>query len=184
LEETAQMIDLNQQLVELFNKERMLAFFDFQVKFGGIEPLSGLCKISRPKGVGQQSQYLSLLFLIDTPNYAAWKHVDLFAKDIDWNGLKGELPGVETVLSIPHLNQGTGIYFKEADIYLNSSVVIVKDYVLNKLYPAVLKVTGLQGGELVFWDDVPERKEGLKGSASEKESSRSILETLKDLFGR
>lgn len=177
------MIDLDRQLLDLFNKERMLAFFDFQVKLGEAEPHSGLCKVSQPKGGGRQSQYLSLLFLIDTPSDTAWQQVDAYAGHLDWNAFERELPGVETVLPIPHLHGGAGIYFKEVDIYLNSSVFIVKHYVMNHLYPAVLRVMGLKGGEVVFWDDVPERKQGLQDFALEKDPSRSVVERLKDFFG-
>ncbi len=177
------MIDLDRQLLELFNKERMLAFFDFRVRLGDAEPLSGLCKISQPKGGGQQSQYLSLLFLIDTPDESAWHRVDAYTEHLGWDAFMRELPGVVTVLPIPHLHRGAGIYFKEVDIYVDSSVTIAKHYVMDKLYPAILRVAGLTGGEVVFWDVVPEDKQELQGFALEKESSCSVVQRLRDFFG-
>ncbi len=177
------MIDLDRQLVELFKKEQMLAFFDFRVPLADAEPLSGLCKISQPKGGGQQPQYLSLLFLIDTPSAMAWQQVDKYAGHLEWDGFRHELPGVETVLSIPHLHRGSGFYFKEVDIYLKGTATLSKHYVLNKLYPAIMKVMRLTGGEVVFWDDVPESRQKLQGFAVEKEPSRSVVERLKDFLG-
>ena len=177
------MIDLDRQLLDLFKKERMLAFFDFRVHLGDAEPLSGLCKISQPKGGSQQPQYLSLLFLIDTPDDTAWQQVDAYTEHLDWNAFMRELPGVVTVLPIPHLHRGAGIYFKEVDIYLDSSVTIAKPYVMSTLYPAILRVVGLTGGEVVFWDVVPEGKQELQGFALEKESSCSVVQRLKDFFG-
>lgn len=177
------MIDLDRQLLELFKKERMLAFFDFRVHPGGAEPLSGLCKISQPKGGSRQSQYLSLLFLIDTPNATDWQQVDDYTGHLNWDALMRELPGVVTVLPLPNLHRGTGIYFKEVDVYLNITETIVKHYVLNKLYPAILRVMKLTGGEVVFWDDVPESKQELQGLALEKEGSPSVVARLKDFFG-
>ncbi len=177
------MIDLNQQLIDLFNKEEMLAFFDFQLSLSGNEPVSGLCKISRPKDTDQHTQYISLLFLIDTPNGAIWEHVNAYAENIDWSKFEAELPGIETVLSIPHLHHGTGIYFKETAIYLKSDAAASKYYVSNKLYPAILKIMGLRAGELVFWEDLPETKHQLKSVLAEKESSQSMLSRLKDFFG-
>lgn len=177
------MIDLDRQLLELFKKERMLAFFDFRVQLGDAEPLSGLCKISQPKGSSRQSQYLSLLFLFDTPQAADWQQVDDSIGRLDWNAFLSELAGVVTVLAIPPLHRGTMIYFKEVDIYLDSGVAIGKRYVINELYPAILKVMKLTGGEVVFWDGVPEDKQELQGFAFEREPSRSMVARLKEFFG-
>ena len=177
------MIDLNQQLIDLFNKEEMLAFFDFGLSLSGNEPVSGLCKISRPKDTDHHTQYISLLFLIDTPNGAIWEAVHAYADNIGWSKFEAELPGIETVLSIPHVHHGIGIYFKETAIYLNSDAAASKYYVSNKLYPAILKIMGLRAGELVFWEDLPETKHDLKSVLAEKESSQSMLSRLKDFFG-
>jgi hypothetical protein len=177
------MIDVNQQLIDLFNKEKMLAFFDFRLNLGGNEPVSGLCKISRPKGTGEQAQYISLLFLIDTPNDAVWQEVDAFARNIDWRTFRGEMPGVQTVLPIPTRHQGAGIYFKETDIYLNSEVVVSKAYVASKLCPAISRVIGLRAGELVFWDDLPEKKQAIRGVNPEEEPGQSLFSRLKDFLG-
>jgi hypothetical protein len=177
------MIDLKEQLLDLFKKEQMLAFFDFQLRLGGNEPLSGLCKISRPKGSGEQGQYISLLLLIDTPNETVWRQVDTFTNAIGWNAFRGEMPGVQTVLPIPNFHRGAGMYFKEADIYLDGDVVVSKGYVSTKLYPAILRVIGLKGGELVYWENVPERKQEFTDIAPEKESSQSLFGKLKEFFG-
>jgi hypothetical protein len=178
------MIDVNQQLIDLFNKEKMLAFFDFQLNLGGDEPVSGLCKISRPKGTGEQAQYISLLFLIDTPNEAVGQQVDAFTRNIGWNSFRGALPGVQTVLPIPTRQQGAAIYFKEADIYLNHDVVVSKAYVASKLYPAIAHVTGLRVGELVFWDDLPEKKQASHCLVPGGKTGQSIISRLKNFFDR
>ncbi len=178
------MIDLDRELLELFNKERMIAFFDYQVPQGEAPPLSGLCKISQPKSGTRQSRYVSLLFLMDTPDDVARQQVEAYVGWLDWNTFQHELRGVETVLPIPQVHKGSGIYLKEVDIYLDSGVSIVKQFVLNQLYPAILRVMRIRGGELVFWDDVTENRQGLQDLALEKESNRSIVERLKDFFQR
>lgn len=177
------MIDLDQELLELFNKERMIAFFDFQVFPDKGDPCSGLCKISQPKSGSRKSRYISLLFLIDTPHDMAWKHVDAYAGRLDWNAFQHELPGAVTVLPIPHLHRSTGIYFKEVDIYINSSVSTEKRYIANQLYPAVVKIMGLKGGEMVFWDDIPENRQELQRVTIERESNPSLVERIKNFFG-
>jgi len=177
------MIDVNQQLIDLFNKEKMLAFFDFRLNLSGNVPVSGLCKISQPKSTAERAQYLSMLFLIDTPNEAVWQQVEAFARNIGWNSFLREMPGVQTVLPIPTRHQGTGIYFKETDIFLEPDVVVSKAYVASKLYPAISKIIGLRAGELVFWDDLPEKQQAIRGMRSEQEPCQSLLSRLKDFFG-
>jgi hypothetical protein len=177
------MIDLKKQLTDLFNKEHMLGFFDFRFSPGGSEPLSGLCKISRPKGSDERGQYVSLLFLIDTPNESLWRQVDAFTNAVDWNGFRARMPGVQTVLPIPTQHCGAEICFKELDIYLDNSVVVSKAFVMTKLYPAITHVMGLKAGELVYWDDLPESKRGFESLASDQEAPRSILEKVRDFLG-
>lgn len=177
------MIDVNQQLINLFSKEEMLAFFDFRLHLGGNEPVSGLCKISKPKSTAEEAQYLSLLFLIDTPSEAIRQEVDAFAKNIGWDSFRREMPGVETVLPIPTRHQGTGIYFKETDIYLKSEVVVSKAYVASKLCPAISMVVGLRPGELVFWDDLNEKKQAIRRVIPVEERDRSIFSRLKEFLG-
>jgi hypothetical protein len=177
------MIDLSRQLTDLFNKEQMLAFFDFRFTPVGHEPVSGLCKISRPKGTGEQTQYVSLLFLIDTPNDESWEHVNAFVNLINWEAFRRELPMVDTVLSIPHLIHKTDIYFKETAIYLSSNFAVSKYYVSSKLFPAISKVVGLQAGELIFWEDLPESKQEIRHLVPEKGPSHSLVARLRDFFG-
>ncbi len=176
------MIDVNQQLIDLFNKEEMLAFFDFQLRLGGNKPESGLCKISTPKGTEQHAQYISLLFLIDTPAPAAWEQVHAYAESIKWDNLKSELPGIETILSIPHQHHGIGIYFKETAVYLARDVVVSKYFVSSKLYPAVVKVMGLHAGEMVYWEDSPERNQKTTSVVPGTEPT-SLLMRLKEFLG-
>lgn len=177
------MIDLDRELIELFNKEQMIAFFDFQVTRGEGAPNTGLCKISRPKSGARQSQYISLLFLIDTPEKSDWQQVDAFLGNLDWNTFQHELPGVVSVLPIPHLDKSSCIYFKEVDIYLTNSVSLGKSYVKNLLYPAVLRVMEINCGEMVFWDDIPECKPEVQGLSTENKSPGSIVERFKNFFG-
>jgi len=55
---------------------------------------------------------------------------------------------------------------------------------MNQLYPAISKIMGLKGGEMFFWDDIPEGKKELQGFTTEKELPRSIVERIKNFFGR
>jgi hypothetical protein len=170
------VIDAHKQFVDLFKKEEMLAFFDFLLPLAENRTAAGLCKISRPKGDLQQGRYLALLFLIDAPDEALREEVTAYAKRIPWNHLAELAPGIETVLSIPDLHSGSGFYYKETDLYVSGKVELSKAYVVSKLFPAILRVTGFSARELVFWEDVPAEARG--------EAPNSFKERLKDLFLR
>lgn len=173
------MIDLTRQLIELFNKEQMLAFFDFHIYPGGNDAVSGLCKISKPRGTDQQTQYVSLLFLIDTPDDAVWESVNAFIESIEWHAFEHELPGTGIVLSILHMFHASGMYFKETAIFLGNNIRISRQFVREKLYPAISRVMGLTAGELIFWEDLPETKQEIKQIALERVPSQSFVARLK-----
>ena len=65
------IIDLRQELIDLYAGEHMLAFFEFTLECPGSEALSGLCRIARPKPHRSTLCYLSLIFLVDTYDSAS-----------------------------------------------------------------------------------------------------------------
>lgn len=194
---SANRIDLDQQLNDLFNKEQILAFFDFQLKWKGGEPVSGLCKISRPKVGESRSKYFSVFFIMDTPNERVRKHVRGFVNGINWNSFRRTSPGVKSVFPIPYRTISSEIFFAEADIYVSKSTEINKSYIITCLYPALRKIAGLKAGELIFWDDLlqEQRKptpsfghpseggdtEIRNDTMTKKEIVRSLIQKLKEM---
>ncbi len=177
-------IDLHQEFIELFRKEEMLAFFDFQSKTDKDAPFSGLCKVSKPAPGKSDSMYLSLLFIIETPEEQLWRDVAAWFDAIDWEGLSSRLPEFESVLSIPYsLESFTGNFFQEVDVYLKKGTVLSRSYVLGTLYPAVRTVAGIEAGEPVFWEDLPNRDRGATtqntGSAR---NGGSLISRLQEFF--
>ncbi len=146
------MIDLDTELRNLFHKEQVLAFFDLQLPNGADPPLTGVCSISKPKTDQKAAHYFSLLFLIDTSPTAGWERIHEIFKQVPWELLAQRIPGVETVLSLPHLRPGGESYCQEIDIFLQTGSVLSKGYVRSRLVPAVTQLCGCQPGEIVFWD--------------------------------
>lgn len=153
------IVDVRRQFIQLFAKEEMLAFFDFSLVLGERGSVAGLCKIAKPRGTPQGDSYLSLLFLIDAPDEETQEQVTRYARGIPWKDLERHLSGVQTVLSIPHLRPGMGFFYKETDIYFSGRKDLSKPFLSGSLFPAILKVTGFTAQELVFWEDLGERKE-------------------------
>ena len=63
-------VDIMQECAALFNQEDTLAWFDFQLACGGGKPVEGLCRIAHPKKSGSGKEYISLIFVVDTPDTA------------------------------------------------------------------------------------------------------------------
>ena len=64
-------IDVAQEIIDGYARERMLAFFDFPLPGDGGASISGLCRISGPERDDPAMQYLSLSFVVDTPDDGA-----------------------------------------------------------------------------------------------------------------
>lgn len=101
------IIDLKQQLIGLFEKEEVLAFFDFELMVDPGLSVQGLCKISEPKVGASMSNYLSLLFIVDVINDATEAKVDSYINGIFWHEFKKRLNGIDMIVRIPHVNYGT-----------------------------------------------------------------------------
>lgn len=172
-------IDLHQQFIEVFNREEMLAFFDFRAETGRDCFATGLCKISKPKEGASNTHYFSLLFIIETPDEETWRTVDAWFSSIDWETLRSCLPEFESVLSIPFtLQQFTGNFFQEIDIYVREDTPPSRSFILGALFPAVRSVSGMEAGEPVFWEDLPSSSTGQKPESR----NASFLERLQDLI--
>jgi|GEM_PF-1578512 hypothetical protein len=177
------VIDLDKELSELFTREELFGFFDIGVPLADDKTVSGLCKISKPKGGASKPKYFSLLFVIDTQDRETWGEVDRYMGRIDWSGFARVSGNVQDALPMLSKSFGSGNYVKEVYIYLQSVSGFSKEYVFNKLFASIPAVTGLEVGSLTFWDDLPET--GPQPSAPKstgKSSGSSLLGKLKDLF--
>ena len=179
------VIDLRQQVVDLFNKEEMLAFFDFSLEVGGTGTATGLCKVSRPKRAKSQARYYSMLFMIDTPDAAMRRDIGMYMGRVNWQGLADEIPGVESVLSMRGVDLGPTVFFQETDVYVKQGTDVTARYIANDVYPAVVKAVGLRPGELVFWEDLPVQEKAIESKVmSAVKTGHSPLKEIRELLGR
>jgi len=149
-------IDMGKQLQDLLKTEEMLAFFDFQFESETGKTISGLCKISRPKEGKAQSKYVSLLFIIDTPEGEGARDVIARLRDISWDGLKGHLAGFADALPLPSLDVGSGDFVvSEVDLYVADDVELDKRYVAEELHPAITRITRFSAEPPVFFAEAP-----------------------------
>ncbi|MDQ5984369.1 MAG: hypothetical protein CSYNP_00064 [Syntrophus sp. SKADARSKE-3] len=176
------IIDLKQQLIDLFDREEILAFFDFQLAIRSNENIQGLCKISEPKKGQAASYYLSLLFIIDTTDDAIEGLVDAHIKATSWVDFKHFVKGVNMVVPLPHVRNETRHCLKEVEIYFDGNTRITRPYIAHELYPAILRVFRCIGGELVFWEELSSEKKQLKIDPGHHEGNRSLIDMVVDYF--
>lgn len=174
-------IDLYREFIDVFRREEMLAFFDFQAETEHHGTLSGLCRISRPKPGRSDSLYLSLLFIIETPDKQVWREACERFDAIDWDRIGDRLPEFESVLSMPFsLREFTGSHFQEIDIYLRNDAVISRPFITGTLCPAVCHAARITAGAPLFREDLPDSAGGL----TVENGGDSLVSRLRDYFKR
>ncbi len=146
-----QPIDIVREFVDLYGREDMLAFFDFSVERPGKEALSGLCRISKPKSGGAKMQYLSLTFVVDTPDEEARTAVAEVLERIDTDRVKHAVAEVSEVVCMPSIASSVQSYVTQADLLLDAEPD--RPLIVQRLLPAIRRIMGVKPTELVWWAD-------------------------------
>jgi len=170
--------DLKQQLIGLFDKEKVVAFFDFRLVVDQNESVQGLCKISESKEGEAKSNYLSILFIIDIIDGATEEKVDKLIKGISWSGFEANLWGISMIIPMPYVKHDSQHYLKEVDIYLSTNTQVSRSYIIDNLYPAIIKILGCKGNELIFWEELPVEKKHLKITDVQRKMDGSLIERI------
>lgn len=147
-------IDIVQEFAELSSKEDFLAFFDFTLARPGRQPVSGLCKISKPKSGGGQPKYLSLTFIVDTPDDDAGNRIDDVLRTMADSELQRTLPQVTEVVLLPSISSDHDTYVRQTDVLLAPSIDPGRFFVAERLVPAICSATQFTITEIVWWDEM------------------------------
>ena len=170
-------MDIKQLTLDVLKTEEMLAYTIFNAVVEDAPPLEGFCKISRPKKVGKLN-YFSVFYIIDTPDEISRGAAIRLTSKIDWKLLRKMLPEVESEMGIP-CQRSTDYLFMEREIFMNNPEYLSKEYVFRTLYPALARLTGFRGNDLLFWDT--ETKPNVSTSLGAKEN-RSLIDRIKAFF--
>ena len=174
-------IDILQEFVDLYGKEEMLAFFDFAVERPGKEPVSGLCRISRPKSGGKM-QYLSLSFVADTPDEEAYATIGAVLKRIDSDGLHRAVAEVSEVVSMPSVGGSSQSYVAQADILLDTAPD--KQFIALRLLPAIRRLMQVKPTEVVWWAEPEVPATTSPRPAAAAESGTSLVGSIKSYLSK
>jgi hypothetical protein len=151
-------IDILQDFASLYAREEMMAFFDFGIDRGGAPPVSGLCRLSKPKNPRAGGQYLSLTFVVDTPDDAARGAAQAALDRIAPEPLRSMLPEVREVVAVPSIDTTPESYVVQLDLMMHADPT--RPFLSGQLVPAIARLSGLKVVELVWWDNPPVAPKG------------------------
>ena len=150
-------IDLQQQMIDLFEQEDMVAFFDVShdyVEDDVKSTLEGLCKITKPKDNLSGTDCIFMTFIFDTPDEKHWAKADALVQEVSWESLADEVEELDSILSMPTDSLAdSGHYLKQLDIYLAANTTVGKAFLSSKLLLPLEKISGLKSRNLSFWED-------------------------------
>lgn len=174
-------VDIVQECAALFNQEDTLAWFDFQLACGEGCAAPGLCRIGHPKKSTCGKDYVSLVFLIDTPDGEGRKKVIERFKQLGSGSLATMLPEIAAVVSVPSASINPEIYIKQADLILKEKFTATTEFLAQRLYPSIKEAFDLTAGELGWWEDMRKEKPTVTTSeVPEKQAAKSLLVRLKE----
>lgn len=173
------IIDLRQELIDLYAGEQMLAFFEFTLERPGNEALSGLCRIAQPKPHRSTLRYLSLIFLVDTPDSATRLVVQKALARLEGSALKTAVPGMTDSTIISSLSSSTESYIAQADLLLESAVN--QAFITTQLIPAIARIAQLHLTHVEWWE---ESRSLATPPADTPSQLSSLLDTVRDWLRR
>jgi hypothetical protein len=147
----AGVIDLRQELIDLYAGEQMLAFFEFTLERPENEALSGLCRIAQPKPHRSTLRYLSLIFLVDTHDSATRLVVQKALARLEGSALKTAVSGMTDGAIISSLDSSTESYIAQTDLLLGSEVN--KAFITTQLIPAIARIAQLHLTHVEWWEE-------------------------------
>jgi len=177
-------IDIFREFIDQYAREDMLAFFEFTVNLAGQGLVPGLCRISQPKAGSSRLKYLSLTFVIDTPEEETRPPLQKVLSRIEETKLRTILPQVAGVVPTPTIYTGSEHYIKQIDVLLSDNSIPDQGFILEKLVPALREITQIEISEVSWWDVRAEDLHDLHSRhVAEEEHSPSLVERLKRFFG-
>ena len=178
-QEPQDVIDLRQELIDLYAGEQMLAFFEFTLERPGNEALSGLCRIARPKPHSSTLRYLSLIFLVDTPDSATRPVAQKALARLEGSALKTAVPGMTDNALISSLHSSTESYIAQTDLLLEREVN--NAFITTQLIPAIARLAQLHLTHVEWWE---ESRSLAVPPADTPSQPSSLLATVRDWFRR
>lgn len=149
-------IDSIQDFVDLYQHEETLAFFEFHCRRTGGDPVSALCRISKPKR--GSLRHLSLTFIVDAPDERTRDCLDEVLARIGADAFRTALPHVAAVAAAPPISSDAENYVRQLDIMLHESIDSGRPFIAERLMPVLREFLEGEAGALVWWGEVEDAR--------------------------
>ncbi len=146
-----EIINLDEELQELFSKEEMLALFDFELLANG-RAYPGLCRISKAKGADPNSRYFSFIFIVDSSDSKEAAQIKSSMSELSFERLCKTIPGITKETSFTNPQSTSRHCYYELYLYFDASVASPEDLLAKEIYPAIKERISIKAGTLTFWN--------------------------------
>lgn len=176
-------IDIFQEFVAQSAREDMLGFFEFTLDLEDKGIAAGICRLSQPKAGSSSLRYLSLTFVIDTADEDTKRAIERVLSHPEEGRLQTALPQTIGVVPTPSIYTGPEHYIRQVDILLSAGAHPDKQFIADRLLPALQRILPLTIGEVSWWDVRTEDAADLQsGRHLQEESHPSLIDRLKNFF--
>ncbi len=159
----------NQNLLEMLQDEKFLAFFDFcQGDETCLNQLDGICKVAKPTNT--TLAYISLTFLFDTPNDSTRNMAKRTIAKLSTEAFKSALPEIYATTSVAGSMKQTEHYIHHVDLLFNKDLPENIQEVINKVVYVIRHTAGLTTETPQWWEDdtAPKHSEAEKASWADR----------------
>ncbi len=172
--------DITRECAALLKQEHTLAYFDFQLQ-AGRTPLEGLCRIGHPRRDPSGKDFISLVFVVDTPEEASRTPAMAALRPLGGGMLESALPELFSAIPVPPAPCSPQIYIRQFDLILKDRFRASQEFIARRLYPALTAGLNLTVGELGWWDQ--EKKQQAPEPVADEKPKPLIARLREKLFG-
>lgn len=147
------VINLDEELQELFKKEEVFAMLDFQFVVDEKDTFTGFCVILKSKNKESGLRYLSFIFVIDSPDSVKATKIKNALQNLNFNSLKKNIPELKKEISFTNPESTTKHCYYEVYLYFDESIITAERLLSEKIYKEMKFIQGFKIGELVFWQE-------------------------------
>lgn len=160
------MENKNNKILEIIQKEKFLAFFDFRkVGENGESELDGLCKVACPAS-NDTFNYISLTLIFDTPTESARLNAKRIVAKLSTEEIKNAIPEVYASTSLSAGESKAANYVHQIDIIFNAKLPADKKPLVSKIVYMLRTAAMLNTEPPQWWDEesAPEATEAEKSN--------------------
>ncbi len=147
------IINLDEELKELFKREEVFAIFDLQLVIGEGESFTGLCVILKSKFKEAGLRYFSFIFIIDSPDIISSARIKKTLSGIDLHILMNRIPELKKEISFTNPESTARHCYYEVYLYFDDSSISLERLLADRIYQELKGIKEFRIGDLIFYNE-------------------------------